>query len=98
MPSLAPATAFLRAGRSRRPLKPGDGLIYRNQVASLSEHTSRMIGVHIGRLGRRRRPVESNLHVPVRLTLRDARGKEVRKEVSYVVSTSPHLAVYRELR
>jgi hypothetical protein len=41
--------------------------------------------------------VEANLYVPVNLTLTTAKGKEVKKKVTYVVSTSPYLAVFRAL-
>ena len=39
---------------------------------------------------------DANLRIPVRLTLRTAKGKEVRKDVSYVVGTSPAVTVFRE--
>jgi hypothetical protein len=39
---------------------------------------------------------DANLRIPVRLTLRTAQGKEVRKSVSYVVGTSPAVTVFRE--
>ena len=41
--------------------------------------------------------VEGNLYVPVTLTLKKAKGKEVKKKVTYVVTTSPNLAVFRSL-
>lgn len=40
---------------------------------------------------------DANLRIPVRLTLRDPGGREVRKEVSYVVGTAPALTVFREM-
>lgn len=43
------------------------------------------------------RPVEANLYVPVKLTLRTARGKEVKKQVNYIVATSPIITVFRAL-
>ena len=42
--------------------------------------------------------VESNLYVPVKLTLRPKRGKDVKKAVSYIVGTSPILTVFRDFR
>ena len=42
--------------------------------------------------------VEANLYVPVKLTLRTTKGKEVRKKVNYVVGTSPIVTVFRALR
>lgn len=44
------------------------------------------------------RPVEANLYVPVKLTLRTAQGKEVTRKVNYVVGTSPILTVFRDFR
>ena len=38
---------------------------------------------------------DANLRIPVKLTLLTAQGKEVEKAVSYVVSTSPSLTVFR---
>lgn len=42
--------------------------------------------------------VESNLYVPVQLTMRNAKGKEVKKKVNYVVGTSPILTVFRDFK
>ena len=42
--------------------------------------------------------VEANLYVPVNLTLKTAKGKEVKKKVTYVVGTSPYLTVFRALQ
>lgn len=42
--------------------------------------------------------VEANLYVPVKLTLRTRDGKEIKKNVSYVVGTSPILTVFRNFR
>jgi hypothetical protein len=39
---------------------------------------------------------DANLRIPVRLTVRTAQGKEVKKSVSYVVGTSPAVTVFRE--
>ncbi len=39
---------------------------------------------------------DANLRIPVELTLRDPRGKDVQKRVSYVVGTSPTITVFRE--
>jgi hypothetical protein len=43
------------------------------------------------------RSVEGNLYVPVTLTLKTEKGKEVKKKVTYVVTTSPNLSVFRAL-
>jgi hypothetical protein len=40
---------------------------------------------------------DANLRIPVELTLEEQGGKEKRKKVSYVVSTSPAVTVFREL-
>ena len=40
---------------------------------------------------------DANLRIPVRLMLRDPGGREVQKEVVYVVGTSPVLTVFREM-
>lgn len=39
----------------------------------------------------------ANLHCPVRLTLRDPQGREVKKQVTYVVGTDPVITVFREM-
>ena len=39
----------------------------------------------------------ANLRIPVELTLRDPKGKEVRKRVKYVVGTAPAVTVFRDL-
>ena len=39
---------------------------------------------------------DANLRIPVKLTLKTLQGKEVKKNVSYVVGTSPALTVFRE--
>lgn len=39
----------------------------------------------------------ANLRVPVALTLRDAKGQDAKKSVTYVVGTSPTITVFREL-
>ena len=36
--------------------------------------------------------------MPVTLTLAPPKGKEVKKKVTYVVSTNPYLAVFRSLQ
>jgi hypothetical protein len=41
---------------------------------------------------------ETNLYVPVTLTLQNPQGKEIKKSVSYVVATSPHISVFRDVR
>jgi hypothetical protein len=41
---------------------------------------------------------DANLRIPVTLTIRTAQGKEVRKDVSYVVGTSPSLTVFRDFQ
>ncbi len=38
----------------------------------------------------------TNLHIPVRLTLKDAKGKSYKAEVVYVVGTSPVITISRE--
>jgi hypothetical protein len=38
-----------------------------------------------------------NLHCPVRLTVRDLQGKEVKKPVTYVIGTDPVITVFREM-
>lgn len=40
---------------------------------------------------------DANLRVKVELDLRDPDGREVRKQVSYVVGTSPSATVFREM-
>jgi hypothetical protein len=37
----------------------------------------------------------TNLHIPVRLTLKDGKGKESKMEVLYIVGTSPVVTVFR---
>ena len=44
------------------------------------------------------REAGANLHIPARLTLRTPQGKELRKDVTYVVGTSPILTVFRAFR
>ena len=41
--------------------------------------------------------LESNLYVPVNLTLQGKQGKKIKKRVSYVIATSPQLMVFRGL-
>ena len=41
--------------------------------------------------------VGTSLHVPVTLTLRPKQGREVKKDVTYIVSTSPIVTVFRGL-
>ena len=40
---------------------------------------------------------DANLRIPVKLTLKDTKGKEIKKQVRYVVGTSPSVTVFREL-
>jgi len=40
---------------------------------------------------------DANLRIPVRLTLGDKNGREVKKDASYIVGTSPSLTVFREM-
>ncbi len=40
---------------------------------------------------------DSNLRIPVRITLRDEKGAEAKKDVRYIVSTSPALTVFRDM-
>ena len=41
---------------------------------------------------------DANLRIPVTLTMRSPQGKEVRKNVSYVVGTAPTLTVFRDFQ
>ena len=38
----------------------------------------------------------SNLHIPVRLTLKNAQGRESQVDVVYIVGTTPQVSVFRE--
>jgi hypothetical protein len=38
----------------------------------------------------------SNLHIPVRLTLKNAQGSESKLDVTYIVGTSPKVTVFRD--
>lgn len=38
---------------------------------------------------------EANLYIPVKLTIKRGQGKEVKKSVSYIVSTNPTHTVFR---
>lgn len=38
----------------------------------------------------------TNLHIPVKLTLKNPKGKESQETVTYVVGTSPKVSVFRE--
>lgn len=38
----------------------------------------------------------TNLHIPIRLTLKKPKGKETKTDVTYVVGTSPAVSVFRE--
>jgi hypothetical protein len=40
---------------------------------------------------------DCNLHCPVTVTLRDPKGKEVSKKVTYVIGTDPIITVFREM-
>ena len=42
--------------------------------------------------------VASNLRVPVTLTIRSKQGKDVKKNVTYIVGTSPVLTIFRDFR
>ncbi len=42
--------------------------------------------------------MEASLYMPVKLTLKLPNGKQVEKNVTYVVETSPYLSVFRALR
>lgn len=53
---------------------------------------ARLLDYRVGGDGRETGP---NLHIPARLTLRTPQGKEVRKDVTYIVGTSPILTVFR---
>lgn len=39
---------------------------------------------------------DSNLRIPVKLTLKTPKGQELKRSVSYVVGTSPSITVFRE--
>ncbi len=39
----------------------------------------------------------ANLLVPVNVTVRDKKGKETKKTVTYIVSTSPTITVFRDI-
>jgi hypothetical protein len=41
---------------------------------------------------------DANLRIPVRMTIRTTQGKELSKNVSYVVGTSPSLTVFRDFQ
>jgi hypothetical protein len=56
---------------------------------------AKLVDYHVAGDGRK---AESNLYVPVDLTLRTKQGREVKKKVSYVVATSPSLMVFRDVR
>lgn len=43
------------------------------------------------------KPVDANLYAQVKLTLRDAKGSETERTVTYVVGTSPVLTVFRDM-
>jgi hypothetical protein len=40
---------------------------------------------------------DANLRVPVSLTMKDPSGKEVKKQVKYVVGTAPAVTVFRDM-
>jgi hypothetical protein len=40
---------------------------------------------------------DANLRCPVKLTLRDQRGREVKKQVTYIIGTDPVITVFREM-
>jgi hypothetical protein len=40
----------------------------------------------------------ANLRCPVKLTLRDPHGREVKKKVTYIIGTDPVITVFREMR
>lgn len=42
--------------------------------------------------------MDANLKIPVRLTLKTKGGKEVKKSVSYLVTTSPEITVFRDFQ
>ncbi len=42
-------------------------------------------------------PIDANLRVPVKLTVR-SKGKETKKSVSYLVTTSPAVTVFRDFK
>jgi hypothetical protein len=44
------------------------------------------------------KPMDANLRVAVKLTLRNKQGKEVKKSVNYLVTTSPAVTVFRDFK
>ena len=42
-------------------------------------------------------PLDANLHIKAKLTLRDAKGRTTTKTVTYVVGTDPSLTVFRAM-
>lgn len=38
----------------------------------------------------------ANLHIPVRLTLKNTKGSELKSDVVYIVSTAPAVTIFRE--
>jgi hypothetical protein len=42
--------------------------------------------------------IESNLFVPVTLSMKTPAGKDVKKKVTYIVATSPYVSVFRSLQ
>jgi hypothetical protein len=40
---------------------------------------------------------DANLRCPVKLTVRDKRGRVVKKQVTYIIGTDPVITVFREM-
>jgi len=79
-----------KSGSSPTALKAGSPSI---MVQDLDWITgAKLIDYQVSGDGRKR---EANLFVPVRLTLRTPKGREIKKDVSYIIGTSPSLTIYR---
>jgi hypothetical protein len=96
------------AGRARESLKTAlDGWKKGDTPAALSTGTPPITAQDLDWLAGAKlldyavtgegRSIEANLYVPVTLTLTMANGKPAKKNVTYVVSTSPGLMVFRSL-
>ena len=56
---------------------------------------AKLVSYELGGEGEAR---DSNLKVPVRLTLKNKAGKDVNKSVSYLITTSPEITVFRDFQ
>ncbi len=107
--SSSPRTAPVDSERARDALKTAlDGWKNGEDPATLKARTpsimvqdmdwmtgSKLVDYQVDGEGRK---AESILYVPVKLTLRNPKGQEVKKNVSYLVGTSPSLTIYRDFR